>query len=80
MPALAALSRNIRTLRSYKKLSQGDLAEKVGISRQHLSQIEAGRTSPSLEVTEAIAKHLKISVSSLFETHFTLPKEERAAA
>ena len=38
----------IKTIRKNKNISQKTLAEKIGISQQHLSKIETGQIIPSL--------------------------------
>lgn len=59
---------NISLQRKLKHLSQIELAEKVGISRTHISNIEAPNmnTNISLEVIFNIADALEIPVSAIF--------------
>lgn len=46
----------IRTLRFLTgEMTQGDLGEKVGVTRQTIAAIEQGKYSPSLEVAFRIA-------------------------
>ena len=40
---------NLRHLRKYKKLSQEQLAEKVGVSRQSVSKWECGEAYPEMD-------------------------------
>lgn len=50
------ISNNIRTLRFFKdEMTQKELAEKVGVTRQTIIAIEQGKYSPSLEVAFRIA-------------------------
>ena len=67
----------IAALRKMQGLSQEQLAEKAGISRSHLSSIEApGTVYPfSLEVLYNIADALHISPGDLL--NFTLPGSRR---
>lgn len=60
---------NISYQRKLKKLTQVQLAEKVGISRTHMSNIEAPNmlTPISLEVIFNIADALEIPVETLFK-------------
>jgi DNA-binding XRE family transcriptional regulator len=51
-------------------LSQEDLANKIGVSRAYMGFIEQGRSTPSVEVLEKIAKALRIPISKLFELTF----------
>ena len=59
---------NIAFQRKIKKLTQYQLAEKIGISRTHMSNIEAPNmiTPISLDVVFNIADVLEIPVSVLF--------------
>ena len=61
---------NIALHRRNRNISQIELAEKIGVSRTHISNIEAPNmeTNVSLEVIFNIADALEIPVSSLF--HF----------
>jgi len=63
------LGLNIAYYRKLRGLTQEDLAESVGISRTHISNIEAPKMSKamSLEVLFDIADALQIPVSKLFE-------------
>lgn len=60
---------NIAHYRKLKKITQIQLAEKIGISRTHMSNIEAPNmpTLVSLEVLFNISDVLEIPVSALFE-------------
>lgn len=44
-----------------------ELAKKTGISKSSLYDYERGRTSPTIEVMEKIAKGLGVKVVDLFE-------------
>jgi len=59
------LGAKIQKLRKEKKHSQGVLAEKVGISANHLSRLERGVFQPSIEVVKRLAHELEVSVDSL---------------
>lgn len=58
-------SENLKQLRTDKKLSQADLAEKIGVHVTHLSRYERGLSSPSLEVIQKIAEVLEVSIDTL---------------
>lgn len=57
----------IRTLRRERKITQKHLALRSGISNTYLSDIEVGRTNPSLMTLEKIADALGISIKDFFE-------------
>ena len=56
----------IRRLREQNKLTQIELAEKVGIEQQHLSNLELGKKEAGLRVVEMLAIGLDVSLSALF--------------
>ena len=56
---------NLITLRKLHNISQEELAEKVGISRQTLSKYETGESIPDIEKTQAIAEVFGVSLDDL---------------
>ena len=48
------------------ELSQGELAEAVGVSRQTINAIERERYNPSLELAFALAEFFDTSIEDLF--------------
>lgn len=58
-PTVGAL---LRDWRSRRHLSQMELAHQVGVSTRHLSFVETGRSRPSPEVVEALARGLDLSL------------------
>ena len=61
------LGLNIAYYRKEQGLSQMQLADKVDISRTHMSRIENNDCAVSLDVIFGIAKALNIPVARLFE-------------
>lgn len=59
------IGQRIRRIRKAHKLSQEELAEKVGISTTHMSHIETGNTKLSLSVFVDIAESLDVQTDSL---------------
>lgn len=59
------LGAKIKKLRKGKKLTQGELAEKAGISGNHLSRLERGVFQPSIEVVKRLAQALDVNVDGL---------------
>ena len=60
----------IAELRKKNKMKQIDLADKLGITRQYLCQIEKGKHKPSMNIIYEISKNLKITLKQaikLFE-------------
>lgn len=65
MTALPLLNR-VREHRGRVGLSQAELARRVGVSRQSLAAIEAGRHVPSTSVSLHLARTLRCTVEDLF--------------
>lgn len=63
MESLLAL--NLRKLRNERGLTQAGLAEKIGAADATISRLERGRIMPSLDLTQRIAKALRVSVDDL---------------
>ena len=61
------LGLNIAYYRKAQGLSQMQLADKIDISRTHMSRIENNDCAESLDVIFSIAKALNIPVAKLFE-------------
>lgn len=61
------LGLNIAYYRKEQGLSQMQLADKVDISRTHMSRIENNDCAVSLDVIFTIAKVLSVPVAKLFE-------------
>jgi len=59
------VSLNIKTFRKIANISQEDLAEKTGLTRNYLALIESGKRQPSLSTLRRISKVLKVPVSIL---------------
>ena len=55
---MSALGDNIRRLRKAKGLTQGELAEKVGVDIKTIVRYETGKNSPKVETLELITKEL----------------------
>ena len=61
------ISNNIRTLRFvHDEMTQQDLADKVGVTRQTIAAIEKAKYSPSLEVAFRIARVFNSSLEDVF--------------
>ena len=57
----------IKVERARYNLSQTDLAEKVGVTRQTIYAIEKGKFTPSVILAFKIAKVLNVNINELFE-------------
>ena len=62
------ITNNIRKLRFFaNEMTQLDLAEKAGASRQTIVALEAGKYTPSLELAFRIADVFGVSIGDVFE-------------
>ena len=62
-----ALGLNIAYYRKQKRLSQEQLAERINISRTHMSRIETAECAVSLDVVFEICDVLEIKPCKLFD-------------
>ena len=60
-----ALSEKIFTLRKQKGLSQEQLGEALGVSRQAVSKWESGQSLPDLDKLLALSRYFEVSTDSL---------------
>lgn len=61
------VTNDIRKLRfEANEITQGALAEKVGVTRQTINAIERGKWVPSLDVAFLIAEALGVDLSDVF--------------
>jgi putative transcriptional regulator len=62
------LSNQIRALRfAHGEMTQAELAERLGVTRQTVLAIEQGRYSPSLEMAFQIARVFRVPLESVFQ-------------
>ncbi|WP_156369595.1 helix-turn-helix domain-containing protein [Duganella sp. Leaf126] len=59
------VGRNIKIARARHGITQGQLAEALGIENVTVSRIETGAQLPSLDRLDDLARYLKVSLSSL---------------
>ncbi|MEO8742201.1 MAG: helix-turn-helix transcriptional regulator [Lysobacteraceae bacterium] len=60
------MKNHLRELRDKHAWSQGDLAERLDVSRQTVNAIETGKYDPSLPLAFRIAKLFRSSIESIF--------------
>jgi len=62
------ITNRIRTLRFFaNEMTQLELAEKAGVSRQTIVALEAGKYTPSLELAFRLADVFGVSINEVFE-------------
>ncbi|MBW3068306.1 MULTISPECIES: helix-turn-helix transcriptional regulator [unclassified Actinomyces] len=60
------MENDVRALREARGLTQAQLGEVVGVSRQSINSIEKGRYDPSLPLAIAIARYFGKAVEEIF--------------
>lgn len=55
----------VKILRKYHGLTQADLANRAGISRPYLTEIETGKKDGSIRAMKSLAEVLDVSVGAL---------------
>lgn len=63
---LKLLANNIKKYRKQKGLSQNQLAESLGISREHLAKLETTKRCISLKLLFKLSDVLNVSLKELF--------------
>ncbi len=63
---LTRIENEIRERRARAGISQKELGEAVGVSRQTINAIETGRYMPSLPLAFALAAHFEARIEDLF--------------
>lgn len=61
------MKNSIRVERAIKDITQQDLAQAIGVSRQTINSIESGKYIPSTVLALKIAQFFGKSVESIFE-------------
>lgn len=61
------MKNRLKDLRAERGWSQGDLAEKLAVSRQTVNALENGRYDPSLPLAFTIAKLFALPIEAIFD-------------
>lgn len=62
------VTNTIRSLRfSHGEMTQAELADRIGVTRQTVIAIEQGRYSPSLEMAFQIARVFQVRLDDVFQ-------------
>lgn len=67
MDISSKVRKNIKAIRTKKKVSQGDIAKALGVHISYISQIERGIRNPTLSTIEKIAGVLGVSIKDLIK-------------
>ena len=60
------LGKRIKSLRQSRRMTQEELAEKMGISAKYLSSIERGQENPTLDTMIKLSDSLRIELEEVF--------------
>jgi len=55
----------LRLIRVYNDLKQNEMADRIGVSKSYLSEIENGQKSPTLEIIQKYSQEFSLPVSSI---------------
>ena len=61
------MKNKLRELRAAREWSQGDLADKLGVSRQTVNAIETEKYDPSLPLAFKVARLFRMKIEEIFE-------------
>lgn len=67
----SAMKNNIRVERAILNITQAELAEKIGVSRQTINTIEAGKYVPSTILALKMARVFNKPVNEIFQLEET---------
>lgn len=60
------IGRRLRQLREAQGMTQTELAERVGVSQSHISDVELNQRMPSMRILVKLAESLGVGVGDLF--------------
>ncbi|KEO72024.1 helix-turn-helix transcriptional regulator [Anditalea andensis] len=61
------MNNTLKVERAKKDITQQDLAEEIGVSRQTINSIESGKYVPSTVLALKIARYFEVTVNDIFE-------------
>ena len=61
------LGQNLKRIRTKKDISQGDIARTLKVNKSHISNIENGKSNPTLKTIAKLAKALGVSIEELIK-------------
>ena len=66
------MTNSLRVLRAERDWSQGELAQRLSVSRQTVNAIETGKYDPSLELAFRIARLFNLRIEQIFSDNGAL--------
>ncbi|MDA8595268.1 helix-turn-helix transcriptional regulator [Flavobacteriaceae bacterium] len=62
------MKNKLKVLRASENITQAELAEQLGVSRQTINAIEKGKFDPSLSLAFKMSHLFNLKIEELFET------------
>ena len=66
MGTVRPMKNKIKVFRAMHDLTQEDLAQAIGVTRQTILAIEKGKYVPSLDLAFKIARHFQVNIEEVF--------------
>lgn len=60
------MDNNLKVLRAVKEVTQEQLAEDLGVTRQTIHAVESGKYNPSLELAFKLAHYFETTIEEIF--------------
>ncbi|WP_031393273.1 helix-turn-helix transcriptional regulator [Sphingomonas sp. STIS6.2] len=67
----------LRLIRVFHDIKQFELAERLSVSKSHISEIESGNKTPSLDLIEKYSAEFKVPISAIMFFAEQLPTAQR---
>ncbi|HEX6589514.1 MAG TPA: helix-turn-helix transcriptional regulator [Longimicrobiales bacterium] len=61
------MKNRLKVLRAERDWTQADVAERIGVARQTIHAVEAGKYEPSLPLAFRLARLFEVAVEDVFE-------------
>ncbi|MCR4263850.1 MAG: helix-turn-helix domain-containing protein [Candidatus Roizmanbacteria bacterium] len=61
------LGQNLKRIRTKKGISQGDISRALNVNKSYISNIENGKSNPTLKTIAKLAKAIGVSVGELMK-------------
>ena len=61
------MKNRLKVLRAERSWSQGDLAERLGVTRQTVNALETGKYDPSMPLAFKIARLFSLPIEEIFQ-------------
>ena len=61
------MENNLKVLRAVKEVTQEQLAEDLGVTRQTIHAVESGKYNPSLELAFKLAIYFETTIEEIFQ-------------